>query len=1407
MKIDRGKVRKSSSDLPLDCQKLIEYLCGCTEEELLTQLKEINIWYFGKCELYHWIDVLDRFDDILESVAKNVEGKTWVFVFDTLPPNEEEDSQFNKRELIHQVLKFTALLIEHSYARHLYNSIEHLISLMDCGDASVILSVLNLIYVFSKRSNYLSRMTSERRKHLQQRLFNLGETWGGIEAGYGLDQCCSTEQDESFKESGSLYFECYIEEPQQEDGETETSQLNRMHSIHLNNLQQMSKNPGDIMEQILTEHNVPKDVQISLLYRLRLAHSMPNLEKRIQFVQLRLQAISILVYSNATDQVNSLVYDGFVEEIVNTLELLDDKNKLSDVKASCLKTLTAIIHLDRNPRLNTIVECTGALSYHGFLPALVRQCISHMTDGNRNDFPQPFSTALFSFLYHLASYESGCEALVSCGLMESLLKVVRWPGADDHITFVTRAVRVIDLITNLDMASFQTHNGLSILVNRLKNEVKSCSKYHGPILPVDSVDEGSDSTVSQQASSSMAVDCNDVSQENDQVVEVQAASSQGCSDTDMKEAGSTSAITTGSISIQKNQCLPQRAALLKSILNFLKKTIPDPAFADHTRSLMDETLQYSLKLIISNAEYYGALLFLLATDVVTVYIFHEPSMLSSLQESGLTGVVLKSLIVKDVPATRENLASLPNTLSALCLNTAGLRAFMACSPFERLFRILVTPEYLPAMKRRRSSDPQGDTAMHLGTAMDELMRHQPTLKTDAMKAIIKLLEHLCEIGNDPQKIAFHPYDKSKPNTKHAATEAMQSSSGAVDEPMSDEDMEEDFAAVVSPKINRSFDKLDDTSISAKATKEKREYIPLLDYLLNVMKFLENILSNQGTDDHCTEFISLHGLSPLLGLLNLSNMPLEFPLLPACQSVAAVCKSIVILAPDNKVFKEGLTQLDLLLDQLSPLCQTSDRRGSVLLHELASNEQPGLAMHRKTQTPLLHAMSATHAYINMFVHICRGSQSEVRVTSLNQWGSELGKRVLGKLSLLYTYLVWESSVLLTLCTPNLTDDEKIDFARDDLNKLVPKDIKESPDLALFSSSNGKTPLPPSRIAQLRLIKWLLTSSSHLGRALAELFGLLVHQCVAPQPRLRRHLVPQNASMPSLPARFVAEQLTKVLIQGLSWVCPEDVSILRLRLTFYICSIGFAAPMLFDEKENPYHLMLQQFELTNGLECVIERFQWVLDRYQEHSNVNSTISEGVQDGTSEFLESWLVLMEKMVNMKAVLETTHALPTQSSAPGFIKFDPVEFLVRTQKLAFDAVMMLWDHKLLRSSSNEIAEKVLSILCHIIKGEGTIREKIEKQSQKKQDVSPENKSSTPTTTATTPTASSIPSQRSIPISPAYVHQIVDMGFTEAQAREALQHCRNNLVQATEHVLSHYSYRFFTYSVERRRASRLTFWH
>lgn len=49
-----------------------------------------------------------------------------------------------------------------------------------------------------------------------------------------------------------------------------------------------------------------------------------------------------------------------------------------------------------------------------------------------------------------------------------------------------------------------------------------------------------------------------------------------------------------------------------------------------------------------------------AMEVVTVYVFQEPSLLSVLQDNGVTEAVLNALLVKNPPATREVLASLPN---------------------------------------------------------------------------------------------------------------------------------------------------------------------------------------------------------------------------------------------------------------------------------------------------------------------------------------------------------------------------------------------------------------------------------------------------------------------------------------------------------------------------------------------------------------------------------------------------------------------------------------------------------------------------------------------------------------------------------------------------------------------------
>jgi hypothetical protein len=166
--------------------------------------------------------------------------------------------------------------------------------------------------------------------------------------------------------------------------------------------------------------------------------------------------------------------------------------------------------MDRSPRIQSIIDSLGGGVYHSHLARMAREAVSALkqqrliapptADYFLREWPEqssldipcstgvetaPFMsmqycTAIFSFLYHLTGYDPGdhlldwlsqfpgAEAVLSCGLTESLLSVV-----DDYtipvacITFVTRAVRVLDLITNVEFAAFQTANGVHTLLRRL----------------------------------------------------------------------------------------------------------------------------------------------------------------------------------------------------------------------------------------------------------------------------------------------------------------------------------------------------------------------------------------------------------------------------------------------------------------------------------------------------------------------------------------------------------------------------------------------------------------------------------------------------------------------------------------------------------------------------------------------------------------------------------------------------------------------------------------------------------------------------------------------------------------------------------------------------------------------------
>jgi E3 ubiquitin-protein ligase HUWE1 len=201
MKIEKNKSKKSIGELPILTQNLIKTLLSCPEDELFKHLASVTVWRYGKCELYHWIDVLDRFDSILSKVTHYSSTSTCLYM---CPAIREPKT----KALILAVLDFTCLLIEHSYARHIYNSTEHLCVLLATPDLDIVLAVLNLLYIFGKRSNYISRLPAQQRSDLNSYLEYLGESWGGKQNGFGLAQCCEDVPLDKFPStSTSVYFE------------------------------------------------------------------------------------------------------------------------------------------------------------------------------------------------------------------------------------------------------------------------------------------------------------------------------------------------------------------------------------------------------------------------------------------------------------------------------------------------------------------------------------------------------------------------------------------------------------------------------------------------------------------------------------------------------------------------------------------------------------------------------------------------------------------------------------------------------------------------------------------------------------------------------------------------------------------------------------------------------------------------------------------------------------------------------------------------------------------------------------------------------------------------------------------------------------------------------------------------
>lgn len=208
-------------------------------------------------------------------------------------------------------------------------------------------------------------------------------------------------------------------------------------------------------------------------------------------------------------------------------------------------------------------------------------------------------------------------------------------------------------------------------------------------------------------------------------------------------------------------------APLRALLRTVQRMMSAAGGTEGLRNLVDGDLPKAVKRIFEENERFGPRVYSIAINVMASFINNEPTSLSILQELKLPQTLYEQL-EKSIPVSADVLNSVPNAISAICLNTAGLA---------------LTNEHSKILVNLVASSIQaGDhVAQATGGALEELARHQPPLRDVIQTAAMDMLNSTLKEGQEfqipgDQKHVYYldqiPQDGKIPSESNAPIEKL-----------------------------------------------------------------------------------------------------------------------------------------------------------------------------------------------------------------------------------------------------------------------------------------------------------------------------------------------------------------------------------------------------------------------------------------------------------------------------------------------------------------------------------------------------------------------------------------------------------------------------------------------------------
>ncbi|CAE6444639.1 unnamed protein product [Rhizoctonia solani] len=1348
---------------------LLSTLINTPQNELAQFIANIHVWTWPRSDLNSWTKVLNRFDSIFSDLIDKYDlNKLQLENFD------EAD-----KKLLLELLRFERMLLENSTNRKLFASYDRLNALLATCDLDVLVAVLQLLlrpsqqYSSQPPTPHSLNISAPRLQALAMRWPSLREAGielhelldkptqpmsvvakakapeTGIRFGFGTSSSgfatptqvatgASTPRagpPSSVPNSGDVTFQFYrktVSATQPQESKPETSNAEQtptrpsasrstsnpfspskdtatttgnqtgMTVVRLTDLQNSPKSDMQIVAEAVQKYDIPDEEVFELLCRVRIARILGLNQESAREKLACARLLAIAIFAHT--QSESLA-----------------QQQLFLYEPDLTQHLAELIHHDRNVPISVQVAAVNALDgiaryRHRSTEVLtaVNANVSHgILMGSlrkaieeiakpNSPMPNDFPEALLGFITYLASQSAGGTQLVGAGLVPQLILLVE-NRLPERMTVVSKAMPLIDNLLYGFPTAFQ------LFVNA-----------HGVEAMVERILH--EVTTGIETHGALA-----------------KSSPPG--------AGTSSLLPF------------VHSSLLKHIIRSMHRMMQSSGTAEGLRTLIDSSLVKSIKLIMENKILFGPPIYSIAINIMAMFVHNEPTSLAILQEAHVPDVFYRAIESGIEPAI-EAITSVPNAIGALCLNQTGLNQFNEHKAVMPTFFSMFTSE--PHIKVLLEKD----NANAIGGAVDELVRHHPSLKDVVFESIMGTLQKIESLGNSFQI----PRDQEN-LYRMISTTSPQPPAGTSQEPpvASSSTWLSTGQESALPSGAATPAAVPEPEESEPAKPERTENV-IASFIDILCRFLDGLFQHI---PHCQEFVdNTDGLERLGRLYALPCLPLGYGSSLAADSMVQLLRSMTEVSATKTL--ESLTkQVQQSLDETKAFWQEpsdKSRLANLMEQAVQGNIDEVNTEYRKLFTLHLRVNLLADIYTTVGYSHSRGGPPLIQTLT----GPDSGD-ILPKLGALHRAFVWEHAALKSaLAARGVKNQSNSATESDELLSLnrpqdgTPYHEASANDASSVSGSGGT-----------RSVKVVDEQNSHLMRHLAEMLPSALapffHAVVKVLAPSRRISDPEARKQGFSAALVVAE----ILKEHLTWRPSSD---LHATYAYATVMLNLLQILIFDERQSTavQTILLIAFFRVDGQERVVELVNNCLNA------ADRIFAIPEQDQTPEqkseliyvlgCIKIALGLLQPLVSSSPMFESPQT--AQLTTPGKDQndedyFEPHTFLVRSRATFIPVATRLWNAPWLPKTIPDLIKGVVNTVLEIMKGD---REEAPGDTTS---------SNAFTFTEFMRARTSMPPPMPRPVDETRLQTLMDMGFSREAATRALIIGGNNTTRATDYLLTH----------------------